>query len=84
MNLAAPKTILRIYVFARQTVIEGSAAAPAEGGDVHFFLDIQINPPYKGDTSACFYSDAYFDVKGESNDEIRNQEESGPEEESCC
>jgi hypothetical protein len=29
-------------------------------------------------------SGAYFDVKGESNDEIRNQEESGPEEESCC
>jgi len=55
MNLAAPKTILRIYVFARQTVIEGSAAAPGEGGDVHFFLDIQINPPYKGDTSACSY-----------------------------
>jgi len=53
MNLAAPKTILRIYVFARQTVIEGSVAAAAEGGDVHFFLDIQINPPYKGDTSAC-------------------------------
>src|SRR6476661_8329940 len=25
-------------------------------------------------------SDAYFDVKGESNDEIRNQEESGSEE----
>jgi len=53
MNLAAPKTILRIYVFARQTVIEGSSATPGEGGDVHFFLDIQINPPYKGDTSAC-------------------------------
>jgi len=84
MKLAAPKTILRIYVFARQTVIEASAVDPGEGGDVHFFLDIQINPPYKGDTSACFYSDAYFDVKGESNDEIRNQEESGPEEESCC
>jgi hypothetical protein len=53
MNLAAPKTILRIYVFARQTVIEGSAIATGEGGYVHFFLDIQINPPYKGDTSAC-------------------------------
>jgi hypothetical protein len=53
MNLAAPKTILRIYVFAHQTVIEGSAIATGEGGDVHFFLDIQINPPYKGDTSAC-------------------------------
>jgi hypothetical protein len=53
MNLAAAKTILRIYVFARQTVIEASEAAPGEGGDVHFFLDIQINPPYKGDTSAC-------------------------------
>jgi hypothetical protein len=62
----------------------GSAITSGEGGDVHFFLDIQINPPYKGDTSACLYSDAYFDVKGESNDEIRNQEESGPEEESCC
>jgi hypothetical protein len=53
MNFAAPKTILRIYVFARQTVIEGSEADPRDGGDVHFFLDIQINPPYKGDTSAC-------------------------------
>jgi len=84
MNLADTKTILRIYVFMRQTVIKVSAAALRDGGDVHFFLDIQINPPYKGDTSACFYSDAYFDVKGESHDEIRNQEESGPEEESCC
>jgi len=55
MNFAAPKTILRIYVFARQTVIEGSVAAAVEGGDVHFFLDIQINPPYKGDTSAFSY-----------------------------
>jgi hypothetical protein len=52
MNLAAPKTILRIYVFARQKVIESSAAASGDDGDVHFFLDIQINPPYKGDTSA--------------------------------
>jgi hypothetical protein len=84
MNLAAPKTILRIYVFVRRTIIEGSSAAPGDGGDVHFFLDIQINPPYKGDTSACSMSGAYFDVKGESHDEIRNQEESGPEEESCC
>jgi len=80
----APKTILRIYVFACRTVIEAWRPYPGADGDVHFFLDIQINPPYKGDTSACFYSDAYFDVKGESNDEIRNQEESGPEEESCC
>jgi len=55
MNLAAPKTILRIYVFARQSVIEGSAVTPGASGDVHFFLDIQINPPYKGDTSACSY-----------------------------
>jgi hypothetical protein len=55
MNLAAPKTILRIYVFARQMVIESSAAASGDGGDVHFFLDIQINPPYKGDTSALSY-----------------------------
>ena len=53
INLAAPKTILRIYVFARQTAIEGSAIAAHDGGYVHFFLDIQINPPYKGDTSAC-------------------------------
>jgi hypothetical protein len=53
MNVAAPKTILRTYVFARQTVIEGAEAAPGDGGDVHFFLDIQINSPYKGDTSAC-------------------------------
>jgi hypothetical protein len=29
-------------------------------------------------------SSAYFDVKGESINEIRNQEESGPEKESCC
>jgi hypothetical protein len=55
MNLAAPKTILRIYVFARQMVIVSSAAASGNRGDVHFFLDIQINPPYKGDTSACSY-----------------------------
>jgi hypothetical protein len=27
---------------------------------------------------------AKFDVKGESLNEERNQEESGPEEESCC
>jgi len=53
MNLAAPKTILRTYVFARQTVIDSSAMDPGESRDVHFFLDIQINPPYKGDTSAC-------------------------------
>jgi hypothetical protein len=52
MNLADTKTILRIYVFMRQTVIKLSAAALRDGGDVHFFLDIQINPPYKGDTSA--------------------------------
>jgi hypothetical protein len=84
MNFAAPKTILRIYVFARQALLKVASAASGGGGDVHFFLDIQINPPYKGDTSACFYSYAYFDVKGESHDEIRNQEESGPEEESCC
>jgi hypothetical protein len=55
MNLAAPKTILRIYVFMRQTVREAAKATTGEGGDVHFFLDIQINPPYKGDTSACSY-----------------------------
>jgi len=55
MKPAAPKTILRIYVFARRTVIKGSSTAPGDGVDVHFFLDIQINPPYKGDTSACSY-----------------------------
>jgi hypothetical protein len=53
MNFAAPKTILRIYVFARQMVRERAAAVAADGRYVHFFLDIQINPPYKGDTSAC-------------------------------
>jgi hypothetical protein len=55
MNLAAPKTILRTYVFARQTIVKSSSASAGESRDVHFFLDIQINPPYKGDTSACSY-----------------------------
>jgi hypothetical protein len=48
----------------------------------HFFLDIRCDPPYKGDTSACSYEYAYFDVKGESIDEIRNQEKGSPEKES--
>jgi hypothetical protein len=49
----------------------------------HFFLDFPSKPPYKGDTSARCISGAYFDVKGESINEERNQEESGREEESC-
>jgi len=53
MNLATLKTILRTYVFERQTIIEVSQGGSVESRDVHFFLDIQINPPYKGDTSAC-------------------------------
>ena len=52
MKFTTPKTILRTYVFARQTLRESAAEANRDRGDVHFFLDIQINPPYKGDTSA--------------------------------
>ena len=48
---------------------------------VHFFLDIPPKEPYKGDTTALSTSGAKFDVKGESIDEERNEEESAREEE---
>ena len=50
---------------------------------VHFFLDFQRKPPYKGDTTALSQSGAKFDVKGESIDEERNEEESACEEKGC-
>jgi hypothetical protein len=50
---------------------------------MHFFLDIRRKEPYKGDTSALRVSGAKFDVKGESIDEERNQEESARQEEAC-
>ena len=49
-----------------------------------FFLTFKSIHLIKGTQARALTSGAYFDVKGESNDEIRNQEESGPEEESCC
>ncbi len=49
-----------------------------------FFLTFKSIHLIKGTQARALRSDAYFDVKGESNDEIRNQEKSGPEEESCC
>jgi hypothetical protein len=49
-----------------------------------FFLTFNSIHLIKGTQARSLTSGAYFDVKGESNDEIRNQEESGPEEESCC
>ena len=49
-----------------------------------FFLTFKSIHLIKGTQARSLTSSAYFDVKGESNDEIRNQEESGPEEESCC
>jgi hypothetical protein len=49
---------------------------------IHFFLDIVSKELYKGDTSAHRGSRAtLLDVKGESLDEERNQEESGRQEE---
>jgi hypothetical protein len=49
-----------------------------------FFLTFKSIHLIKGTQARALMSGAYFDVKGESHDEIRNQEESGPEEESCC
>jgi hypothetical protein len=43
---------------------------------VHFFLDFLLKQSYKGDTTALSMSGANLDVKGESIDEERNQEES--------
>jgi len=34
-------------------VLRARGPASRSGHKLHFFLDIQINPPYKGDTSAC-------------------------------
>ena len=49
-----------------------------------FFLTFESIHLIKGTQARSRKSGAYFDVKGESPNEIRNQEESGPEEESCC
>jgi hypothetical protein len=49
-----------------------------------FFLTFKSIHLIKGTQARSLTSGAYFDVKGESIDEIRNQEESGPEKESCC
>ena len=49
-----------------------------------FFLTFASIHLIKGTQARSLTSDAYFDVKGELPNEIRNQEESGPEEESCC
>src|SRR5436305_919900 len=49
-----------------------------------FFLTFESIHLIKGTQARSLMSGAYFDVKGESTNEIRNQEESGPEEESCC
>jgi hypothetical protein len=50
---------------------------------LHFFLDFRRKPPYKGDTTALSKSGANLDVKGESIDEERNEEESACEEKGC-
>jgi hypothetical protein len=56
----------------------------------NFSLDIQFKQPYKGDTTALSSRERVLDVKGESLDEERNQEESGRQEEGarqeegCC
>jgi hypothetical protein len=54
----------------------GPFATEAERPIVHFFLDFRRKEPYKGDTTALSQSGANFDVKGESIDDERNQEES--------
>jgi hypothetical protein len=51
---------------------------------MHFFLDFQRKEPYKGDTTALSIECARnLDVKGESIDEERNQEESTCKEKGC-
>jgi hypothetical protein len=51
--------------------------------NVHFFLDFNLKPPYKGDTTALSMSGANLDVKGESIDEERNKEKSACQKEGC-
>jgi hypothetical protein len=50
---------------------------------MHFFLDLKLKEPYKGDTTALSQETAKFDVKGESLNEERNQEKGACEEEGC-
>src|SRR5436305_4493954 len=50
--IGAPETILRIYVFLQKQGRAGKGHTFTAAFNMHFFLDIQFNPPYKGDTSA--------------------------------
>ena len=50
---------------------------------MHFFLDFQPKRLIKETQPRSLKSRARFDVKGESIDEERNQEESAREEEGC-
>ena len=47
-------------------------------------VDFIFKAPYKGDTTALSKEGAEFDVKGESLDEKRNQEESARQEKGAC
>ncbi|MEQ1886266.1 MAG: hypothetical protein ABL967_14470 [Bryobacteraceae bacterium] len=84
MPSRTPKTILLVFVFCENGGAMRKHAKVHDSRDAIFFLTFVSIHLIKGTQARCEQSGAYLDVRENQSNEKRNQEESGPEEESCC